>query len=182
MSETSIRTGYRARILVVDDHPATATTLARAISQLGTDLDVMSATSGMDALEKVEGGSVDVLITDLMMPKMNGLELIERLQAHPVGRPTYTILITAYDVPGLKETARRLKVNETMIKPVHPQQICQAIEKILETTGRVLEPASARESHLFKILIADDSTGQPGFNVTLCTKRRVQFYYGLERS
>ena len=109
MSETTIRTGYRARILVVDDHPATAITLARAISQLGTDLDVMSATSGMDALEKVEGGSVDVLITDLMMPKMNGLELIERLQAHPVGRPTYTILITAYDVPGLKETARRLR-------------------------------------------------------------------------
>ncbi len=130
MSETTIRTGYRARILVVDDHPATATTLARAISQLGTDIEVMSATSGMDALEKVEGGSVDVLITDLMMPKMNGLELIERLQAHPVGRPTYTILITAYDVPGLKETARRLKVNETMIKPVHPQQICRAIEKI----------------------------------------------------
>ena len=175
MSETFIGTGYRARILVVDDHPATATTLARAISQLGTNLDVMSATSGMDALEKVEGGSVDVLITDLMMPKMNGLELIERLQAHPVGRPTYTILITAYDVPGLKETARRLKVNETMLKPVHPQQICRAIEKMLETTSRVQEPASVRKSHLFKILIADDSQD----NLTLMSRYVQNEGYGF---
>jgi len=175
MSETSIHTGYRARILVVDDHPATATTLARAISQLGTDIDVMSATSGMDALEKVEGGSVDVLITDLMMPKMNGLELIERLHAHPVGRPTYTILMTAYDVPGLKETARRLKVNETMIKPVHPQQICRAIEKILETTSRIPEPAPARESHLFKILVADDSKD----NLTLMSRYVQNEGYGF---
>ena len=166
MSETSIQTAFKTRILVVDDHPGTATTLARAISQLGTDIEVMSATSGVDALEKVEGGSVDVLITDMMMPKMNGLELIERLQAHPAGRPTYTILITAYDVPGLKETARRLKVNETMVKPVHPQQICRAIEKILKTTSRVPEPASEGESHLFKILIADDSKD----NLTLMSR------------
>ena len=156
MSEAFIHTNFKARILVVDDHPGTATTLARAISQLGTDIEVMSATSGMDALDKVEGGSVDVLITDLMMPKMNGLELIERLQAHPAGRPTYIILITAYDVPGLKETARRLKVNETMVKPVRPEQICRVIGKMLEATGRVPEPAPAGESHLFKILIADD--------------------------
>ena len=175
MSETTIRTGYRARILVVDDHPATAITLARAISQLGTDLDVMSATSGMDALEKVEGGSVDVLITDLMMPKMNGLELIERLQAHPVGRPTYTILITAYDVPGLKETARRLRVNETMLKPVHPQQICRVIEKMLETTSFIQEPPSVRKSHLFKILIADDSRD----NLTLMSRYVQNEGYGF---
>ena len=157
MSEASIHTGFKARILIVDDHPGTAMTLARAISQLGQDIEVMSATSGMEAIEKVDSRSVDVLITDLMMPKMNGLELIERLQSHPAGRPTNIILITAYDVPGLKETARRLKVTETMVKPVRPEQICRTIGKMLETMGRVQEPASVGKSHLFKILIADDS-------------------------
>jgi signal transduction histidine kinase/two-component SAPR family response regulator len=166
MSEAIIHTNFKARILVVDDHPGTAATLARAISQMGTDIEVLSATSGMDALEKVEGGSVDVLITDLMMPKMNGLELIERLQAHPAGRPTYVILITAYDVPGLKETARRLKVNETMVKPVRPEHICRVIGKMLETTGRVSGSASVGESHLFKILVADDSPD----NLTLMSR------------
>ncbi|MGA7605919.1 MAG: ATP-binding protein, partial [Anaerolineales bacterium] len=63
----------------------------------------------------------------------------------------------AYDVPGLKETARRLKVSETMVKPVRPEQICRTIGKMLETMGRVPEPVSVGESHLFKILVADDS-------------------------
>ena len=166
MEESSANKTLKARILVVDDHPGTASTLARAISQLGKDVDVLSATSGMEALEKVEGGSVDVLVTDLMMPKMNGLELIERLQAHPAGRPTYVILITAYDVPGLKETARRLKVNETLVKPIHPGHICKTIQKMLESSGRSPEPAPVSESRKFKILIADDSKD----NLTLMSR------------
>src|SRR3972149_7950496 len=93
----------RARVLVVDDHPGTATTLARALSQLGPAIEVISATSAKSALDQVRDGAVDLLITDMMMPDMNGLELIENLQGHPGGRPSFTILITAYDVPGLRE-------------------------------------------------------------------------------
>src|SRR5689334_20496567 len=90
----------RVKILVVDDHPSTATTLARALSQLGSKVEVRSATSGQEALEQAKGWSVDILITDMIMPEMTGLELIEKLQSHPLGRPTFTFLITAYDVPG----------------------------------------------------------------------------------
>jgi CheY-like chemotaxis protein len=46
-----------ARILVVDDHPNTATTLARAISQLGDGVEVMSATNGKEAIEYANGGN-----------------------------------------------------------------------------------------------------------------------------
>ena len=124
------------RILVVDDHPNTALTLSRAISQLGPSLEVISATNGKTALERVKDGAVDLLITDMMMPEMNGLELIENLKSHPGGRPTYTILITAYDVPGLRESARRLKVDETIIKPVRPERICQIVSGALENIGK----------------------------------------------
>src|SRR5512143_2258794 len=89
------------RILVVDDHPYTATTLARAIAQLSDGINVLSATSGKQALEYANQDTVDILITDMMMPGMTGLELIEQLQAHPAGCPFHTILMTAYDVPGL---------------------------------------------------------------------------------
>ena len=147
----------QARILVVDDHPNTATTLARAISQLGPGIEVISATSGKIALERVKDGAVDLLITDMMMPDMNGLELIEKLQSHPAGRPAYTILITAYDVPGLKETARRLKVNETIIKPIRPERICQIVGRALEEMGHsqpIKQIAETRQP--FNILVADD--------------------------
>ncbi len=157
-----------ARILVVDDHPNTATTLARAIAQLGEGVEVMSATSGKEAIEFANGGAFDVLITDMMMPGMNGLELIERLQSHPGGRPAHNILITAYDVPGLKESARRLKVNEVIIKPVRPEHIYQIVSNILGGMDhtKTAAPPAAEVRQPFKILIADDMPD----NVTLLTR------------
>ena len=47
---------FPIRILIVDDHPNTATTLARAVSQLGSKVEVISATSGREALERVQSG------------------------------------------------------------------------------------------------------------------------------
>src|SRR5512143_771894 len=123
------------RVLVVDDHPSTATTLARAISQLGPGVDVLSAESGEKALELVKNQTVDLLITDMVMPGMNGLELIEVMQSHPGSKPAYAALISAYDVPGLKEPARRLKVNDVIMKPVRPERICQLVSKTIETLG-----------------------------------------------
>ena len=158
MGETTLSINLpQARVLVVDDHPGTATTLARALSQLGPKIEVISATSGKMALEEVRESAVDLLITDMMMPDMNGLQLIEKMQLHPGGRPAYTILITAYDVPGLKESARRLKVNETIIKPFRPEYIRQIVSKMLEDLGpsKLLEKTSeVRPTN--KILIADD--------------------------
>ncbi|MCA2001822.1 MAG: response regulator [Chloroflexi bacterium] len=164
------------RILVVDDHPNTAATLARALSQLGNGVDVVSACSGRDALDKVKTFGVDILFTDMIMPEMTGLELIEKMQKHPAGKPAYTYLVTAYDVPGLKVTAQRLKVNEVIVKPVRPERICQiaaaAIEEMKHSTKPVKAPAPSRKK--FKILVADDRPD----NITLLA--RYLEYEGYE--
>lgn len=156
------------RILVVDDHPNTATTLARALAQIGPSVDVVSAVSGTDALEKVKDKGVDILFTDMIMPEMTGLELIEKMQNHPGGKPSFSYLITAYDVPGLKVTAQRLKVNEVIIKPVRPEKICQiattAIGEMKLSTHPAGKMVAARRK--FKILVADDVMD----NVTLLTR------------
>ena len=120
MNTTNPPSKDQVHILVVDDHPNTAATLARALSQLGSGVDVISASGGRDALEKVKTIGVDILFTDMIMPEMTGLELIEKMQKHPAGKPAFTYLVTAYDVPGLKVTAQRLKVNEVIVKPVRP--------------------------------------------------------------
>jgi CheY-like chemotaxis protein len=146
----------RARILVVDDHPSTAATLARAISQLGSGIEAISANSGEMALELVRDKPVDILITDMVMTGINGLELIEKLQSHPGGRPAYTILITAYDVPGLKITARRLKVNEIIIKPVRPERVCQIVAQAIEDLGGTPVAHIPETKPTLKILVADD--------------------------
>ena len=163
------------RILVVDDHPNTATTLARAISQLGSRVEVASAMGGSEALKHVKDGAIDILITDMIMPEMTGLELIEKLQNHPSGRPTFSFLMTAYDVPGLKVTARRLKVKEVISKPVHPERICQIITQAMEELqqARPLRQ-DASQQKTFTILIADD---QPD-NLTLLSRYLANEGYG----
>ena len=145
------------KILVVDDHPNTANTLARGIAQLGSRVKVLSATSGHQALEHVKNDPIDILITDMIMPEMTGLELIEKLQNHPTGRPTFSYLITAYDVPGLKVTARRLKVKDVILKPVHPERICKIVLKAIEEMDHA-KPAvnDAAKTQPFTLLIADD--------------------------
>jgi len=156
-SPTPTPSPARTRVLVVDDHPGMADTLARAVSQLGPEIEAIPAMRGKQALEIVNQSPVDILITDLMMPDMTGLQLIEALQSHPAGRPTYIILITAYDVPGLKETARRLKLNETVIKPFRPEKISQIVSRALEEMGRSQpNQGTTIARQPFKILIADD--------------------------
>ncbi|MBK7449945.1 MAG: response regulator [Anaerolineales bacterium] len=156
------------RILVVDDHPNTATTLARALAQIGPTVDVVSAVSGMDALAKVKDMGVDILFTDMIMPEMTGLELIEKLQNHPDGKPSYSYLITAYDVPGLKVTAQRLKVNDVIIKPVRPERICQIATNAIDEMKHATHPTGSKAStkRKFKLLVADDVMD----NVTLLTR------------
>jgi signal transduction histidine kinase/DNA-binding response OmpR family regulator len=163
------------RILVVDDHPNTANTLARALSQIGPAVDVVSAVSGHEALDKVKNKGVDILITDMIMPEMTGLELIEKMQNHHGGRPSYTYLVTAYDVPGLKVTARRLKVNEVIVKPVRPERIyqiaTQAIEEMKHASRPVKTTPIRRKN--FKVLIADDEED----NITLLIRYMVNEGY-----
>ena len=168
MTTQEITPREQVRILVVDDHPNTANTLARALAQLGPTVDVTSAVSGREALEKVKGKGVDILITDMIMPEMTGLELIEKMQHNPGGRPSFTYLVTAYDVPGLKVTAQRLKVNEVIVKPVRPERICQIATRAMEEMNHIAQPvkANVEGKKKFKILVADDMPD----NITLLTR------------
>ena len=180
----------KARILVVDDNPSTAMTLARAIAHISPNLDVVFATDGLMALEQVRDDMADLIITDMMMPDMNGLELIEKLRLHPAGGPSYAILITAYDVPGLKESARRIKVNDVLIKPIHPERICQIVSRALEEmqpSEPVRLPQETRPVRFagqiapglprkkFKLLVADDNPS----NVMLLSRYLQQEDYSL---
>ena len=160
--------GSPIKILIVDDHPNTANTLARAISQLDPRMNVVSVTSGREALKSVDDGAADILITDMVMPEMTGLELIEKLLHHPAGRPAYSFLITAYDVPGLNVTARRLKVKDIIVKPVRPERVCQIVTKAMEEMGqtRVAIKEQPTKKKAFKLLVADD---QPD-NLVLLTR------------
>jgi signal transduction histidine kinase/DNA-binding response OmpR family regulator len=148
----------------VDDHPKTADLLARALGDFNMPVEILTASGGQQALDIIGPGSVEVLITDFMMPGMSGLDLIETL-VKDSRAPGHSILITAYDSPGLAETARRLRVNDYLVKPFQPDKIREIVHKALvkrnNTPPRppMAEPArtpAAGAASSFRILVADD--------------------------
>ena len=115
------------KVLVVDDHPNTAKMLARAISRLSPNVDVVFATNGHEALKYSNDGAADILITDMMMPEMTGVELIKALNDQPSTSPAVSFILTAYDSLELREVAQSIHVKQVIAKPVHPEWICQLI-------------------------------------------------------
>ena len=146
-----------SRILIVDDHPNTASMLARALEKTNFKgpVEILTACSGDEALEVGDNGPIDVLITDFMMPGMSGLNLIEALHKKEQ-HPGYTILVTAYDTPGLDEVAKRLKVNRYLVKPVRPEAIQSIVVQQLDGQFHEEQPTETEPPTPFKILIADD--------------------------
>lgn len=122
----------RPRILVVDDHPNTASTLARAVALLGPGVEAIAANSGEEALELLGDQPVDILITDMMMTGINGMELIEKMQLHPGGHSVYTIMLTAYEMADLNVSVQQLNINNLLIKPVKLDRICQIVASVIE--------------------------------------------------
>lgn len=144
------------KLLIVDDHPNTAAMLARVLSKFDVPVEIITASGGEEALKLIGEQGVDILITDFMMPGVNGLELIERLKG--AQKPAHIILITAYDTPGLEISARRLNVQDYLVKPVQPETIRGIVGKVIED----LRPSSEQKrptgiQREFKILVADDN-------------------------
>ena len=104
-------------ILIVDDEETLAR-LLRATLMGHVQAEVSIATSAAGALEIMQRVPIDVLITDYVMPGMNGLELIASLRRQ--SNAARVILMTASDVPEVHIAAQQLGVSEIMIKPFDP--------------------------------------------------------------
>ena len=91
-----------------------------------------------------------------MMPGVNGLELIEKLKGPQ--KPAHIILITAYDTPGLAITARKLNIQDYLVKPVQPEKIRGLVGKAIDgLRPSVTQQKLAECQREFKILVADDN-------------------------
>jgi len=121
----------RFKVLIVDDHPNTAHMLARAISRLGPNVDAVAATSGDEAIKHAEERTADILITDMMMPEMTGLKLIETLGEKSLS-PAASFLLTAYDSTELRESAQSANVKQVIAKPVPPEKVCQLVLQTMD--------------------------------------------------
>jgi two-component system response regulator TrcR len=114
------------RILVVDDEPAVAETIRMVLAISGHKVEV--AGSAEEALGRFAAGKYDLVVTDLSLPKMDGLDFARAVKEQSPGQPI--ILITAYAESMGAETKRLANVDFLMGKPFSLQQLQEALHKI----------------------------------------------------
>jgi DNA-binding response OmpR family regulator len=116
-------------ILIVDDEPRVAFILSKALERADHEYKVSIAHSGEEALEALNRSQVDLLITDLRLPGISGLELMRWVRAS--SPRTRAILITAYGNDEVEAEARRLEAYRYITKPFNVEHFTQAVQEAL---------------------------------------------------
>jgi DNA-binding NtrC family response regulator len=124
--------GIRKRILVVDDEEKVLFILHDALMRLGDEYEIVTVQNGREALDKARAMPFDLVITDLRMPDMDGVELTEAIRALDSG--TVVIWITAYGCHKVRNEAARLAVYGCLDKPLEIADIRQTVQEALEAT------------------------------------------------
>lgn len=112
------------RIIIVDDEAVIRMGLSQMVRHLGHQV-VATATDGNDALEKVKQLEPELLLLDIKMPELDGLEVAEILQAE---LPLPIVMLTAYSERGLIERAANAAVMGYLVKPIHENKLGPTIE------------------------------------------------------
>ncbi|MEY3361345.1 MAG: hypothetical protein RL531_1064 [Actinomycetota bacterium] len=120
-----------ARILVVDDEPDIRTLLRIALERVD-EFEVVAVASGADALTTFAGGGFDVVLLDVMMPGMDGLETLERLRAQPGGDTVAVAFLTARAQAADVESYRAAGVADVLTKPFDPKALVTRVRELAE--------------------------------------------------
>ena len=119
----------RKLILIVDDEEPILFVLHRALTRLEKDFEVETAETVEDALEKIQESSFDLIITDLIMPEMSGVEFTEKiLELDP--RPV-VMWMTAYHCQSFRDEAERLGVFHCIEKPLEIGPFRELVQKAM---------------------------------------------------
>jgi DNA-binding response OmpR family regulator len=146
---TGVAQPARAKILVVEDEPAIADVVARYLRRAG--YDTVIAGTGRDALGHAETARPDVVVLDLMLPDIGGLEVMRRLRREEL-RQRAIILLTARSEESDRIVGLRLGADDYVVKPFSPAELVARVDAVL----RRLAPVPEHEPPLaFEGLVID---------------------------
>jgi two-component system, OmpR family, response regulator ResD len=148
---TGLAQPARATVLVVEDEPAIADVVARYLRRAGYDTAI--AGTGRDALGRAEAARPDVVVLDLMLPDIDGLEVMRRLRREELRRRAI-ILLTARGEESDRIVGLRLGADDYVVKPFSPAELVARVDAVLRRIG----PAPEHEPPLsFDGLVIDPS-------------------------
>ncbi|WP_138493337.1 response regulator [Paenibacillus pinistramenti] len=138
------------QLLIVDDQTVLADDLADMLPWHTAGIDVVhKAYSGPEALELMVEHPIDVVVTDIRMPGMSGLELIEEIRKN--WKHVKCILLTGYDDFEYTKQALKLKSSDYLLKPAEDEELMEAVRKALQERKREWQEISSMQKAMYAL-------------------------------
>jgi two-component system, OmpR family, response regulator MprA len=141
-----------ARILVVDDEPALRDALDSSLAFEG--YHVLTATDGIEALEAVEHERPDLVLLDVMMPRMDGLTAVRRMRSR--GDSVPVLMLTARDAVGDRVTGLDVGADDYLAKPFELDELFARVRALLRRSALAAEAARLEAADDDEVLAFDD--------------------------
>lgn len=128
-----MKSGASHAILLVDDNQDILETLEIYLSEIISDeVKFIRSGDGLEALRKIDKQKFDLIITDINMPKLEGIDFIKRMKYSKVlNRQTPVIIMSGEVLRIHVSDAIKLKIVDILVKPVEPERLSEAVLKIL---------------------------------------------------
>lgn len=121
------------KILVVEDSPSMRSFLSTILEGADDlDLEIVEAGSGFEALKTLPHHKFNLILTDINMPDINGLELVSFLKNHPVYRGIPVMVISTEGSESDRRRAAALGAEEYLVKPFTTQELSVKLRKLLK--------------------------------------------------
>jgi len=116
-------------VLIVDDSTSMRQMVSFTMKEAG--FEVIEGCNGQEALTRVQGKAVNLVITDLNMPVMDGMTLIRQLRAKPEYKFTPILMLTTESQDTKKQEGKAAGATGWIVKPFNPEQLLQVVAKVV---------------------------------------------------
>ena len=136
--ETFFPAGHNMRILLADDHRTNLELMAFCLEEHGFD-NILMAGNGKEALEQYQESNdeIIVVVSDVQMPVMTGLELVRNLRSKPDTAEIPVVMLTARDFAIEDSQKKELNISACVSKPFSPRELLQSVEEVLKESVAV---------------------------------------------
>jgi len=134
------------QILIAEDSAITRAFLVSVLEEFSDNFNIIEAASGFEALKQLPREKFDLIITDINMPDINGLELINFVKSNPEYAHIPLIVVTTEGSTRDREKGMALGANEYLVKPIDPVQFRVLVIKYLGLPGPKTEGAEGAKT------------------------------------
>ena len=118
------------KILVVDDSPSMRQLVSFALTDGGYEVD--TAVDGKDALGKLDAAKADMVVTDLNMPNVDGIELIKQIRTRASYKFTPVVMLTTESQDAKKQEGKAAGASGWIVKPFTPEKLIETVKKFVK--------------------------------------------------